>query len=324
MPHPAAPTRIGPAKLQAAGARGNLIGMIGVDWGTSSFRAFRMDADGRVLQRRTAPRGILAVEDGRFAEELLRQAGDWIADGETRVLMAGMIASRQGWREAPYLPCPAGPAEIAGALVGIAFDGAQVLLVPGLTDSDASGTPEVIRGEETQLVGVLEEIGADGTACLPGSHSKWARIAGGRIAGFSTYLSGEAFSALRGHTILGRMMKDGPIDPAVFDRGVARSGDAGHLLHHLFGVRTLALFGRLTEEAGASYLSGLLVGHEIRAALPEGGGPLHLIGSAPLCALYARAVAACGGTAVTHDEDAAARGLARIGKHAPWNRPGST
>ena len=292
--------------------------MIGIDWGTSSFRAFRLHEDGSVRERRGAPRGILAVEGGRFAEELLRQTGDWIADGESRVLMAGMVGSRQGWREAPYLPCPAGPAEIAGALVPVAFEGAEVLLVPGLTHSDASGTPEVMRGEETQLVGVLEEIGAEGIACLPGSHSKWARIESGRVAGFSTYLSGEAFAAIRGHTILGRMMKDAPSDPAAFDRGVARAGDAGHLLHHLFGVRTLGLFGRLNETESASYLSGLLIGHEVRAALPQGGGRVHLIGSASLCALYARAVAACGATPVTHNEDAAASGLARIGKDAPW------
>ena len=295
--------------------------MIGIDWGTSSFRAFRLHADGRVLARRAAPRGILAVEDGRFAEELLRQTGDWIAAGETRVLMAGMIGSRQGWQEAPYLACPAGPAEIAAALVGVPFEGAEVLLVPGLTHSDATGTPEVMRGEETQLVGVLGEIGGDGIACLPGSHSKWARIAAGRIAGFSTYLSGEAFAAIRGHTILGRMMQDAPTDPAAFARGLARSGDPGHLLHHLFGVRTLGLFGRLRETESAAYLSGLLIGHEVRAALPPGGGAVHLIGSAPLCALYAHAVAACGGAAVTHNEDAAASGLARIGKDAPWTTP---
>ncbi len=295
--------------------------MIGIDWGTSSFRAFRLHEDGRVRERRAAPRGILAVENGRFAEELLRQTGDWIADGESRILMAGMVGSRQGWREAPYLACPAGPADIAGALVAVPFEGAEVLLVPGLTHTDAAGTPEVMRGEETQLVGVLGEIGAEGIACLPGSHSKWAAIAGGRVAGFSTYLSGEAFAAIRGHTILGRMMKDAPTDAAAFARGVARAGDPGHLLHHLFGVRTLGLFGRLSESESASYLSGLLIGHEVRAALPAGGGSVHLIGAAPLCALYARAVAAHGGTAVTHNEDAAATGLARIGKDAPWTTP---
>jgi 2-dehydro-3-deoxygalactonokinase len=292
--------------------------MIAVDWGTSSFRAFRLDPAGRVLERRAAPRGILAIEGGRFDQELLRQVGDWIAEGDTRVLMSGMIGSRQGWQEAAYLPCPAGPAEIAAALVTVPFEGAQLLLVPGLSHHDAAGVPEVMRGEETQIVGVLSELGKDGVACLPGSHSKWVQVADGRIAGFATYLSGEAFSALHGHTILGRMMRDGPTHTGAFDRGVARAADPGHLLHHLFGVRTLGLFGSLSENESASYLSGLLVGHEVRAALPPDGGRVHFIGSAALCALYARATAARGATAVPHDEDAAARGLALIGRQATW------
>jgi 2-dehydro-3-deoxygalactonokinase len=297
--------------------------MIGVDWGTSSFRAFRLDAAGRIGDRRAAPRGILTIESGRFDEELLRQVGDWIADGEDRVLLSGMIGSRQGWVEAPYLACPAGSAELAAALVAVPFEGAHVLLVPGLSHHDTDGTPEVMRGEETQIVGVLAELdvetGLNGLACLPGSHSKWASIAAGRIAGFATYLSGEAFAALRGHTILGRMMRDGPTEPDAFDRGVARAGDPGHLLHHLFGVRALGLFGKLAETDSASYLSGLLIGHEVRAALADGAGPVHLIGSGPLCALYGHALAALGVASVRHDEDAAARGLALIGRDARWH-----
>ena len=292
--------------------------MIGIDWGTSSFRAFRLDGQGRVRDRRAAPRGILAVEDGRFEEELLRQVGDWIADGEQRVLMAGMIGSRQGWQEAPYLPCPAGPAEIVAGLVRVPCEGTALRLVPGLTSSDAGGTPEVMRGEETQIVGVLDEIAGAALACLPGSHSKWARVAAGRIAGFETYFSGEAFAALRGHTILGRLMREAPTDLAAFDRGVARAGEPGHLLHHLFGVRTLGLFGRLGEDAAASYLSGLLIGHEVRAALPAGGTDVHLIGAAALCEMYARAIAAAGSRATVHGEDAAARGLARLGRATAW------
>ncbi|HEY2134153.1 MAG TPA: 2-dehydro-3-deoxygalactonokinase [Acetobacteraceae bacterium] len=291
--------------------------MICVDWGTSSFRAYRLAGDGAILGRRSAARGIMTVVDGDFAGTLRAEIGHWLAEGETRVLLCGMIGSRQGWVEAPYLPCPAGPGEIAAALVSVPFDGALIRLVPGLTDTDDSGTPEVMRGEETQIAGVLSEIG-DGIACLPGSHSKWARITSGRISAYRTYLSGEAFAALRGGTILGRMMKDGPTDEAAFDRGLARAADRGHLLHHLFGVRTLGLFGQLAETESASYLSGLLIGHEVRAARPE-GQTVHLIGATQLCALYARAIAACGGNAVLQDEDAAARGLAAIGRRATWN-----
>jgi 2-dehydro-3-deoxygalactonokinase len=291
--------------------------VIGVDWGTSSFRAFRLAEDGQVLGRRAAPRGILHIEANRFAEALGEEIGRWLAEGETRVLLAGMIGSRQGWVEAPYLPCPAGAAEIAAALVPVPFADARVLLVPGLSDIDDAGTPEVMRGEETQIVGALSGIGAAGIACLPGSHSKWARIAGGRVTAFRTFLSGEAFSALRSGTILGRMMTDGPTDTAAFDRGVARAADPGHLLHHLFGVRTLGLTGKLADHESSSYLSGLLIGHEIRAARPQ-GLTVHLIGAAPLCTLYARAITAGGGAAVIEDEDAAARGLAMIGRSAAW------
>jgi 2-dehydro-3-deoxygalactonokinase len=293
--------------------------MIGIDWGTSGFRAFRLDEDGAIRDRRTAPRGILAVVDGGFEEELLRQVGDWIAEGERHVLMSGMVGSRQGWVEAPYVPCPAGLAEIAAALTAVPCAGAAVFVVPGLSCRDASGTPEVMRGEETQILGVLPAIAGSALACLPGSHSKWARVVDGRIADFETYFSGEAFAALRFHTILGRLMRDAPTDLAAFDRGIARAGEGGHLLHHLFGVRTLGLFGWLQEGEAASYLSGLLIGHEVRAALPAGAAAeVHLIGAEGLCTLYARAITICGGRAAIHGEEAAARGLALLGREAAW------
>ena len=287
--------------------------MIGIDWGTSSFRAVRLQGQ-TVIDRQDLPLGILRVPPGGFASTLRDAVAPWLADGETRILVSGMAGSRQGWQEAPYLPCPADAAALAAALAPVPFDGAQVLLVPGL--SVPGDPPEVMRGEETQLVGTLAAIGRDGLACLPGSHSKWARIGGGGIAGFSTHLTGEAFAALRDHTILGRMVQPGAApDPDCFDRGVARSAQPGGLLHHLFGVRTLGLFDRLPNPE--SYLSGLLIGHEVRAAAP-GGQTVHLIGEANLCALYARAIAHCGGSATIVTEDAAAAGLALIGEHAAW------
>lgn len=295
--------------------------MIGVDWGTSSFRAFRLTRDGAIRDQKSAPRGIMAVPDGRFADTLREEIGPWLAAGERHVLLSGMIGSRQGWVEAPYLPCPAGPAEIAAALTDVPFDWAQVKVVPGLSAVDSSGVAEVMRGEETQLIGVLGAIADNGWACLPGTHAKWARVEDGRIASFSTHLTGEAYAALRGHTILGRMMRDGATEPQAFDRGVARSGDPGGLLHHLFGVRSLALVGRLGEAAGSSYLSGLLIGHEVRAALAgiPPASVVHMIGAPELTTLYARALEACGGMAERLNGEAAAKGLALIGQHTAWN-----
>src|SRR4051794_2727488 len=171
--------------------------MIGVDWGTSSFRAFRMAADGAVLDRRHAPRGILHVPNGAFSDALVEQVGDWLADGETRVLLSGMIGSRQGWREAPYLTCPVGLADLAGSLTPVVAGSAQGFIVPGLIGEDDDGVTEIMRGEEPQILGVLASIGQAGIACLPGSHSKWAQIEDGRIPGFITAMTGETFAALR-------------------------------------------------------------------------------------------------------------------------------
>jgi 2-dehydro-3-deoxygalactonokinase len=220
--------------------------------------------------------------------------------------------------EAPYLPCPAGVADLASAIVRVPYPGARVRLVPGLSAADEADVPEVMRGEETQLASLLGTL-TDGLVCLPGSHSKWARIANGRITGFATHLTGETFAALRGHTILGRLMRDGPDDLAAFDRGVARAAAPGGLLHHLFGVRTLGLVGRLAGTEAASYLSGLLIGHEVRAAAPLPGARVHVIGATALCALYARAIAACAADTEMVAADAAARGLALIGGLARWN-----
>ena len=176
-------------------------------------------------------------------------------------------------------------------------------------------------------MGVQALLRNGGIACLPGTHSKWVRVEGGRIVGFTTHMTGEAFAALRGHTILGRMMRDGPTDGAPFEAGLARSAEPGGLLHHLFGVRALGLANRLEEADAPAYLSGILIGHEVRAALARPcntSAPaardtvVQVIGTPELTALYARAIAACGGYAERHDGEAAARGLALIAEHAQW------
>jgi 2-dehydro-3-deoxygalactonokinase len=294
--------------------------MIGIDWGTTSFHAFRMAPDGTIRDRRVGLRGIVNVPDNRFADTLREEIGPWLATGEDHVLLSGMIGSRQGWKEAPYLPCPAGAPDIAAALVDIEFDWAQVKLVPGLSATDESGVAEVMRGEETQVLGVLDAMGGGGLACLPGTHSKWARVEDGRIISFTTHMTGETFGALRGHTILGRMMHDGPSNGAPFEAGVRRSGDPGGLLHHIFGARAQVLAGQLAETDAAAYLSGILIGHEVRAALAGMREVVvHVIGTPELTDLYARAISAFGGFPERHDGEAAARGLALIGGHAAWS-----
>jgi 2-dehydro-3-deoxygalactonokinase len=295
--------------------------MIGIDWGTTSFRAFRVARDGTIRDRRISQRGIMNVPDARFGDTLREEIGPWLAAGEGHVLLSGMIGSRQGWVEAPYLPCPAGLPDLAAALIDIPFDWAKVKLVPGLSGTDPCGVPEVMRGEETQVLGIPSLIRSGGLACLPGTHSKWVTVEGGRITGFITHMTGEVFAALRGHTILGRMMRDGPAGGAPFEEGLRRSADPGGLLHHLFGVRSRTLTGELAETDSPAYFSGLLIGHEIRSALShsDGNRVVQVIGDPDLTALYATAITACGGYAERHDGQAAAFGLARIADHAAWD-----
>jgi 2-dehydro-3-deoxygalactonokinase len=294
--------------------------LIAIDWGTSSFRAFRLAADGSVLARRQAPRGILQVPAGSFADVLVELVGEWLSDGESHLLLSGMVGSRQGWREAAYVEAPAGIEELAGALMPVSVGTARGFIVPGLIALGAEGVPEIMRGEETQIAGVLHTMAETAIACLPGSHSKWARIDGGRITGFTTAMTGETFAALRQHTILGRLMSGEAHDPAAFDAGVTRSADPGGLLHHVFGARTLVITERLPETAAASYLSGILIGHDVRSAVEIHGRDqvVHLIGEPVLCELYGRALTACNATYQLSPSDAAVLGLARIGNLAPW------
>lgn len=286
--------------------------MLAIDWGTTGFRAYRLDGDGRIVDSRSAPAGILSVKDGAFAAVLEQHAGDWIAAGDGPIVMSGMIGSRQGWTEVPYAACPAGLAEIAAGTRKLAWNGREAWIAPGLSCRDESGVPDVMRGEEMQILGALDRLGPGRhTICLPGTHSKWVEVEDERIVGLATHMTGEAFAVMKAHSILGRMMKDGPADAAAFGDGVRRSGEAGGLLHHLFGVRALTLFGELPDAASASYLSGLLIGHEIRAARPR-AGRVHLLGTARLGEIYGRALAALGVESSTLDPDAVTTGLFRL------------
>lgn len=299
--------------------------MIGIDWGTSRLRAFRIDKGGAVRETRSADRGITRIPEGGFEDALREIAGDWLEGGETRVLLSGMVGSRRGWRETPYLPCPAGAQDIAGALLPVPLDGAEARIVPGLTTRDPAGIAEIMRGEETQIIGALPDTEADALICLPGSHSKWATVTAGKIATFSTFMTGEAFAALGGHTILAQTIGDftAAPDAEAFRAGLARAMDPGGLLHHLFGVRTKAIIDGAGPDAGGAYLSGLLIGHEIAAApIVPGAAAILLIGEPALCRLYRTAIEFRGGHATIHGEDdtadAAAAGLARLGATLGW------
>jgi 2-dehydro-3-deoxygalactonokinase len=299
--------------------------LIGVDWGTSSFRAFLLDAGGAILDRRAGPYGIMSVADGDFAAVISDQVGGWLRESRVPVLMSGMIGSRQGWLEAPYLTCPVGLADLAAGLVRVPFDAAEIRLVPGVETATAT-MRDVMRGEETQVFGTLARLGMEsGRFLLPGTHSKWVQAEGGTIASFATYMTGEIYAAARAHTILGRLMQDGEASGASFARGVregARAGTPGALLHRLFGVRTAGLFGEISAADLPDYLSGLLIGAEIGDAGRQ-GGPVHIIASDALAERYRSGAAELGLRAETLPSDCILDGYMAIARLAGLvgNRP---
>ena len=278
-----------------------------------------MDAHGGVAAERSSPLGITRVEGGRYADALRSLLGDWHTDPAPRVA-CGMIGSRQGWREAPYVACPASLDRLAAGLARV--DAGALAIVPGLVTRDRRGLPDVMRGEETQLLGA---VGADEAvlAVLPGTHSKWAHVAGGTVVDFATWMTGELYAVLLDHSILGRMAERGTAPAAdAFARGVARGLEDGSLAHDVFAARTLPLSGELAGADVADWLSGLLIGREIRDALAwarangAGADRVRIIGSDGLAARYATALRQAGSDAERGASDAAARGLWRIAGQA--------
>jgi 2-dehydro-3-deoxygalactonokinase len=292
--------------------------LVALDWGTSSLRAYLLGADGAVLDSARADEGIMQLAGGDFAGAFERIAGAWRRRWPgLPALAAGMIGSAQGWVEAPYLPCPAGAEDLATALTAVPGD--ALLVVPGV--AQLAPVPNVMRGEEAQVFGALAlrpELAGRGRLLLPGTHAKWVTVADGRITGFETYMTGELFAVLRSHSILGRFAPDGAPAPsaaagdAAFLRGVAAARAGDGIAGLLFSARALVLTGGLAPGESLDYLSGLLIGDEIRAARPDPATPLLLVGDPALCARYARALAAFGVTDAAEVAEATVTGLWRI------------
>ncbi|WP_166224703.1 2-dehydro-3-deoxygalactonokinase [Pseudomonas atagonensis] len=310
--------------------------LIALDWGTTSLRAYKLAAGGQVLAQRSLSFGImqlpktLRVINGRECAEGFELAfdeacGDWLdAQPDLPVIACGMVGSAQGWREASYRDTPANVADLGKSLQTVrSLRGVDVHIVPGVIQR--SRLPNVMRGEETQVLGVLQnlpvETGNDLLIGLPGSHSKWVNVVDGRITHFDTFMTGEVFAVLSEHSILGRTQQhSATFDGQAFDRGVqialSADGELG-VLSTLFSARTLGLTGELSPTAQADYLSGLMIGHELAALaaaqrrrrnnpnLPS----IILIGNAQLCARYSRALDTCGFAKVTLAEQATERGL---------------
>jgi len=306
-------------------------GVIAIDWGSTRMRAWLLDADGVVLERRSSDHGAIGLPRERFDEVLVQAVGDWAAARPGAPLLAcGMVGARGAWIEAPYVDLPAGVDAIRERRVRVPTSiGRPLEVVGGLRTSE----PDVLRGEETQALGTGL---VDGLLCMPGTHSKWLALSGGVIGAFATWFTGELYDLLGTHGSLAKAFGEpAPVDEAGFDAGVSLAlepqADA-RWLNRLFGFRARVVGQGSAGAVERSRLSGWLLATELRQALggpfgepgPAGEHRLVLVADERLAALYERALPAVLASLpaqrrerlperfVRADADCAARGLYRI------------
>lgn len=288
------------------------------DWGTTSFRLWLVDADGDVLAERRSAEGMAtaAEEQGGFAGVLGRHLAALAAPADLPVVACGMVGARQGWVEAPYVETPADPDTLAAGAVRVPGTNRTVFILPGVCQR-AEDQYDVMRGEETQILGLeASSRGCEGRelVCLPGTHSKWVTLDAGRLNGFATFVTGDLFAAIAGHTILRHSMTPGDerFDVPAFERAVRTGFERpAELSSRLFAIRAGGLLAPENAPHAASTLSGLLIGLELAGAASRfgklDGHTVRLVASGPLAERYRVAFATLSLGAIEADGEAAVR-----------------
>lgn len=284
---------------------------LAVDWGTTNLRAWVVGEDGCAVRQKEFPLGVGRLAAGEAALRFADTVRPQMDAEDLPALLCGMIGSNLGWTLAPYVDCPANVAQLRKNLRQAPIEGPPVWIVPGLRCERPDGGPDVMRGEETHVLGWAAEdparLHGEQLICHPGTHAKWVRLVDGRIEGFVTSMTGELFHVLGHHSVL--QVRDSDDDDAAFEEGIEAAGDGGALASRLFTARARVVGGEMPPERVKSYLSGLLIGAEI-AAVPTllGVGPetpVAVIGDLQLARRYVRALQGRGYDAAVHDGEAA-------------------
>lgn len=279
---------------------------LAIDWGTTNRRVYRIE-DGAVAATERDALGVTSVTD--FAAEVAAVRDRF---GDLPVVMAGMVGSTIGWREAPYAPAPAGLAELRERLLRI---DARTAIVPGVSFVDGT-RGDVMRGEEVQLLGAIAAglAPADAMLVQPGTHCKWAEMEAGRIVRFTTAMTGELFALVRAHGILSAQLGADVTPGGAFLEGV-REGAKRDLTASLFGIRAAKLLGLRDDANAASFVSGLIIGADVAARVAgHGFDTAYILADPNLGALYAAAIEAAGRAAVIVDShDAFVAGIFSLG-----------
>lgn len=280
--------------------------LIAVDWGTTNLRAYRLDDAGHILESRSAPKGVAVASD--FEETLKTVLADWWSPS-VFIIMCGMIGSTRGWAEVPYQACPVSRADLSQHLYAVKKN---IFIVPGVS-MHSSQHLDVMRGEETQIFGAAR----DGLFCLPGTHSKWASVQDQRIVDFSTYMSGELFKVISTDTILAMPGVPQIKNAEAFLQGVQQAQKEAALSALLFTARSSMLFKLLAKEHVHSYLSGLLIGSELKYALRSVHEKIYIVAEDSLAHLYEQALTHLNREAkVLNAEEITVQGLFKIAKES--------
>lgn len=283
-----------------------------IDWGSTNFRAWVFDDTKPQDFRHIPDAGMRNAPPRGFARWLQDTLGDWLAQVD-QVVLSGMITSRNGWIESPYLPCPALLTDLPRHSVRHQMGGLEVHFLPGLSQS--APQPDVMRGEELQILGAMRGQG-DELVVLPGTHSKWVHLRDGHVLQFGTWMTGELFALLLDHSLAGRLASGDQIDPKGYALGL-QAAASGQVLGPIFTARAAVLLGQLQPDQVRGYLSGLLIGTEIAEARTYGFFAPHitLVAAPALADRYAQGLGATIGTPLNLVEDATQRGFARVLAH---------
>lgn len=270
-----------------------MMGAIGVDWGSSNLRAYLLDGSGVVVDRFSSTTGVKGLLPHEFESCLFGQLDHWSGTAD-KIFLSGMVTSRNGWVESPYATCPTPVGRLLDLAVCKNLRGKKLYFMPGV--SQLVPQPDVMRGEEMQIMGLGPLIGRH-LIILPGTHSKWVVVNDGVIERFCTIMTGEVFDLLLNHSLAGRLARDRSMNGSAFLEGIQRGHVSGSPISDAFGARARVLLGAMAADATSAYLSGLLIGNEIREGalcLNAGFTNVTLIGEPSLCDLYRLALHSLG------------------------------
>lgn len=298
---------------------------VAVDWGTSSFRLWLVDRTGQVLAERRSDEGMMAAAKAGFPGVLQSHLSAVRAPEHVPVLVCGMAGAKTGWVEAGYVDTPAPLSAILKQAARVPGEARDIRILPGIAQRDTKA-PDVMRGEETQLLGALGlDAAGEALVCMPGTHSKWVRVKNGTVEHFSTFMTGELFSVVSRETILSLAVAgaDEAEDVASFKAAVKAAYEApAFAANLLFGARSRQLLFGGTPAAARETLSGTLIGAELAAGLsgtvPNAG--ITLIASGRLAALYRLAFDALKVNVNPIDADEAVRRGLSMAAAAIWTK----